>query len=475
MASTNTNNKSAICFLIACLLLVHAVMPALATKLPPELASWFARELPQAKVRLDGTLEFSKNDLFLPLLPNVSPSGGKKVELRDKIPADGVPDLLIFSNGWAFVRVVQKEWVKTIPQLEHLPPEAALRLNNEHFPSDLIVPENFYIPKRLRALGKELMVPVLEDYEEKARLLATMASAKNTAIFVSSANAGKITMLEDSNLSKVSEFPTEGTPCYMATAGKRLYITDQAKCRVLILDPTKKQFAGQIDLPAKTSPKGIVAVPSGKLLYVSEYSANCVDVIELATSKVLLRTKVAAGPSQLALTPDGNSLLVLNVPAGRMTIIATDNQRVVGSVVVGSLPNGIAISPDSKFAYVTNRNSGNLSVVDLSAKKVIKTLQTGLGPTGVALDKATNRLFVANARDDTLSIFDLKTGEKTQDLRLPPDVDFPGAIMLTRDDKRLVVTSASTEAIAVLNLADLKFETNPVVGHPTDQVISVPY
>jgi hypothetical protein len=47
--------------------------------------------------------------------------------------------------------------------------------------------------------------------------------------------------------------------------------------------------------------------------------------------------------------------------------------------------------------------------------------------------------------------------------------------MLTRDDKRLVVTSASTEAIAVLNLADLKFETNPVVGHPTDQVISVPY
>ncbi len=45
-----------------------------------------------------------------------------------------------------------------------------------------------------------------------------------------------------------AEFPTEGTLSQMVAVGGFLYISDQAKARVLILDPNKREFVGQIDL-----------------------------------------------------------------------------------------------------------------------------------------------------------------------------------------------------------------------------------
>ena len=58
-------------------------------------------------------------------------------------------------------------------------------------------------------------------------------------------------------------------------------------------------------------------------------------------------------------------------------------------------------------------------------------------------------------------------------VRLPLDVDFPGGIMLSQDGKHLLVSSTSTESLGVLDTKELKFESQPVVGHSTDQLIWV--
>jgi YVTN family beta-propeller protein len=447
----------------------------MATKLPAELVEWFKVQLPQAKIGMDGTLTFSKEDLFLPLMPNIALPHKGKLELRDKIPADGVPDLLIFSNGWGFVRLIQKNSIKTIPNLTNLPDAANRRLMNEHLPSDLIVPENFFVPIRLKALAKEIAAPILEERSKTVAEIAKYLPNAHSAVFATSPLSGKITMLNDKTLEKITDFQTDGTPSSMAAADDKLYVTDQAKSRILLLDPSKGVFLGQIDLPKKTSPKGIAALPNGKLLYVSEYSANNIDVVEVKVGKVLLRTKVPAGPSQVAITPDGNLVLVLNAPSGRLTLISTSNQKVVGSIVVGTLPNGIAIAPDSKTAYVTNRVSSTLSIIDLVTKKVLKSIETGLGPTGLVLDEKGQKLYVANAKDNSLSIYDTEKKSKIEDIKLPLDIDFPGGMIRLPDNIHLVVTSASTENIGIFNMQTNKFEVQPAVGHPTDQVLWMSY
>jgi YVTN family beta-propeller protein len=467
--------------LLACLWSATFLLaPADATKLSAPLAASLKAQDPHVNLRLDGSVEMHQNDLYLPVLP-AKDGGGEKIELQHRFPESGKPDFLSFSNGWCFLRVFNKGEMKTILSGKELPELLDKQLLAGHFPSDLIVPEKFVLPDRLRDLAKDLPVTIKGEVPKNAPINGAIdikhgqAGPTRIAVFVTSPAIGKITLLDEKTLEKIAEFPTEGTPGSLVGAQNKLYITDQSKSRILILDPKKRQFIGQIDLPAKCSPKGIVAVPNGQLLYVSEYTTSNVDVIETATGKVLLKTKVPAGPSRMAITPDGNFIIVLNPPACRATLISTKDQKVVGTVAVGTLPNAIAISKDSNTAYVSNRASNSVSIIDIPSKRIAGTLPAGTAPTGIALDHEGKRLFVANAKDSTISVFEVATRKKLEEIKLPPDLDFPGGMMLMPDGKHIVVSSATTEAVGVLNTTDLKFDSLPQVGYPTDQFVWMHY
>jgi YVTN family beta-propeller protein len=477
----NEFGKSCFAFLTTSILAAGCfVFPACATKLSPQLAASLKVQDPHVNMRLDGSVEMHQNDLYLPVLP-AKESTAEKVELQHRFPESGKADFLSFSNGWCFLRVFSKGETKTILSGKELPESLDKQLLAGHFPGDLLVPEKFVLPDRLRDLAKDLPVTLKGEVPKNAPINGTIeikhgqAAATRIAVFVTSPAIGKITLLDEKTLEKIAEFPTEGTPGSLVGAQNKLYITDQSKSRILILDPRKRQFIGQIDLPAKCSPKGIVAVPNGQLLYVSEYTTSNIDVIETATGKVLLKTKVPAGPSRMAITPDGNFILVLNPPACRATLISTKDQKVVGTVVVGTLPNAIAISKDSNTAYVSNRASNTVSIIDIPSKRIAGTLPAGTAPTGIALDHEGKRLFVANAKDSTISVFEVATRKKLEDIKLPPDLDFPGGMMLMPDGKHIIVSSATTEAVGVLNTTDLKFDSLPQVGYPTDQFVWMHY
>ena len=89
-------------------------------------------------------------------------------------------------------------------------------------------------------------------------------------------------------LSKLVEFPTEGTPNSLAVTQKIVYyITDQNKNRILIIEPKQRKFLGQIDLPPKTTPKGIASLyQMVNCCTCLNIPANNIDVIETENNKV---------------------------------------------------------------------------------------------------------------------------------------------------------------------------------------------
>ena len=368
--------------------------------------------------------------------------------------------------------------LKTVIAPGALPDKLRKPLASLRFPSDLIAPENICVPRSLKLCLGELPIPTVDDATamrpEFGQPPKTKPATEHGALFVTSPASGKISLLEEGTLTKITDFPTEGTPSGMCYAGNKLYIADQAKSRLLILDPKKRQFLGQIDLPKKSAPKGLAASLDGKLIYCSESATNSIDVIDTDTDKLSLRTKVGAGPARLAMTPNGFTLIVLNVPCGEVSFLSTLNQRLLGSVKVGSMPNAIAVGKDSLKAYVSNRMSNTVSVIDINKRQVVQTLQTGTGPTGICLNGAGTQLLVANAKDNTISIFDLKKGEKIQDVKLPLDVDFPATMTLMPDGKHLVVSSASTDAVGIFDTTKMEFAGQPVIGHPSDEILWVP-
>lgn len=468
--------------LLLCLALVGSLtQPANATRLSADFKQLVQQHFPGAKVRIDGSLELENGDLMLPVLPGgIGVPKWSKPEEEFTYPDKTKPELVIYNNGWSYIRVIKKGHINTLCLPPSLTEKSRKRILGGNFPSDLIVPENFVLPKEYKAVVGDLQIKLLDAAElnklENEKPVAHHAKtvSDHGVYVVNSLHSGTLILLDDRKLNKLTEFPTEGTLSQMVAIGNHLYVSDQAKARVLILDPAKREFVGQIDLEPKSAPKGIATLPNGQLIYVSESGSNDIAIIETASKKVLLRTKVPPGPGRLAVTPNGYFLLVLNTASGQLTVISTGNQSVSGSVKVGGMPTAMAISNDSKRVYITNRLSNTVSVVDLASRQVVATLPTGNAPTGLALTRDNARLFVACGRDNAITIFDLKTNQKSGEVRLPLDLEFPGNLELTPDGKKLFVTSEAAEALGLMDLETLTFDAQAHLGHTSHDIIWVP-
>lgn len=473
-------------FAVALLLVAFTqVLPAYATRQSPELVLALKSIFPECRLRLDGALETKEGDLYLPVMP---PQVLKKpqVKLLEVYPlqqsAKVKPQVLFFDNGVTFIRVIVSGKNRTFLPLASLSEKGRKTVLAGHLADDLIVPEGFILPTTFKTVVGQTAVPLGEPANEIVATSVPLVNPGNTqaktsrqGIFLTSRNSGNITLVDQATWKKISDFPTEGTPAGMAYVSGRLYIADMSKNRILILDTKAKQFVGQIDLLPKAAPKSVVALANGKLLYVSESGTADVAVVEVDTSKVLLRTKVPPGPGRMAMTPNGNTVLVLNTITGQVTFISTLNQRVLGSIVVGANPTAVVVSPDGKTAYVSCRGELNhIAVIDIAKRGILANIKTGNGPTGLAISADGATLYNAIAKDNMIAVFDTASKASVKQIKLPLDIDFPGNIFLLPDGKKLIVSSATTTAFGVLNIETGEFECQPVIGHSSDEIIAAP-
>lgn len=446
---------------------------ASATRLPADLKSQIGTHLPAVKLfRLDGSLQTGGGELYLPLMPPQGFQPGKTPGVEIALPSAEKPDVIVFSSGWTFLRVVAEGPHRTLKLPQGLPEKVRKQILASKFPFDLLVPDKFVLPLSLKSIRGDVSVSIIDDLSiaKQAKVEETPVATGDGVVIATSPSCGKLALLDGKTFKKIDEFPTEGTPCGIAYFGGLVYVADQTKNRILQFDPNKRSFLGQIDMPTKCAPKGVAAYPQGKLLYVSESSTNHIAVLELPSGRVLLRTKVPAGPGRLAVTPSGNLLLVLNATGGLLTLITTSNQRMVASIPIGATPGFMTVSKDSQFAYVASKAAATVSIVDLAKKAVVHKLKTGTAPTGVALNGDQTKLFVANAKDNTIWVFDLKTNEKVDEVKLPLDLDFPGEISLMPDGEHLLVSSEATDTVGVLNTTSLKFEEQQIIGFTSDEI-----
>lgn len=476
------NVIASLLLLLVCAM-VSLVVPASATRLSPELTKAAETALPGGKIRLDGALQGPRGELYLLLMP-ADPNAAKKSKagLDAVLPSPEKPELILYTNGWAHVRVLPKGEASTAALPHELTSKQSKHLLTLRFPSDLIVPQGFVLPRSWKSLITDVpTISLLDDaivyspdFGQKHKPVPASQYKGNGSVFLTSVTAGSITMLDGKTLNKVAEFPTEGTPCGMELINGQLYIVDQAKNRILILDPAGRKFNGQIDLDAKTAPKGIAALQNGKWIYVSESGASDIAVLELGSGKVLMRTKVHPGPGRIALTPDGIYLVVLNVTSGEVSIISTYNQKVVGTLKVGDMPTSLAIGNDSKVAYVTNRMSNSVSVIDIGKRQVVQTLKVGQSPTGIALNPDNSKLYVASGRDNTITAYDTKTFAQLQQMHLPAEIEFPGSLCMLPKSGKLLVSSQQGDALGIIDVEKMELERRTSLGHAHHEAVWVP-
>ena len=123
-----------------------------------------------------------------------------------------------------------------------------------------------------------------------------------------------------------------------------------------------------------TEARDVLATPDGRFVYVANYSASEVSVIDTSTYLV---TNIAtpAGPRRLAITPGGDRIFATDFLGNSVSVIDTLTQTLIKNIPVGNNPRGIAITPDGREIYVTNVGGSTVSVIDNAQLTVVATIR----------------------------------------------------------------------------------------------------
>ncbi|MFN8654781.1 MAG: hypothetical protein U0105_00435 [Candidatus Obscuribacterales bacterium] len=274
--------------------------PARATRLPAELRQAAEQVFPHAQVRLDGSLALPDGSLVLPLVPaTAAKSKLEKLDIEAKFP-EADPVIVFYSNGWAHVRTCLRGKSRTISLPKDTPEKLVKHALSMHFPSDLIVPEHFVLPKSLKPFIGDLQINLIDDVVLMKPEFGQVKKEPSGhydgpgTVMLTSINTGTITLLNGNTLAKVTEFPTEGTPCSSVQNGIS-YIADQRTGIVLMLDVEAAARHSGADRPGSRQRsqrhRGTAGRKTSLCFPRAAPDISTIEVAQPAQRKVLVRTK----------------------------------------------------------------------------------------------------------------------------------------------------------------------------------------
>jgi YVTN family beta-propeller protein len=258
---------------------------------------------------------------------------------------------------------------------------------------------------------------------------------------------------------------------------------------VLLLSGYREQGLQVVDAVAgrvlQTLPQpgafiGLAFSPDGKTLYASggdddavfrydwhDGAATLHDRIELEANKDP-KARGRRFPAGLALSPDGTRLYVAENLSDTLAVIDPANGRVLQRLPAGNLPYGVAVAPDGTL-WVSAWGGDSVTAFSPDPKGGLKasgTVVTGRHPSALLLGAGGRRLFVTSATTDRIAVVDTVARRVLATLQDPPPAgpdegSTPNALALSEDGTRLYAAEADANAVAVFDLAA---QTSGVAG-----------
>jgi YVTN family beta-propeller protein len=142
-----------------------------------------------------------------------------------------------------------------------------------------------------------------------------------------------------------------------------------------------------------------------------------------------------------------NLLYVSDWAARSVLVIDPETLRTIGRIPVGEHPNQMALHPEDGRLFVACASSNQVSVIDTGAGTVQETIFTALFPQSpegstpdalcIAADGET--LFVANADNNCIAVIDIESPRRSQVKGFIPTGWYPTSVAVTPDEKHLLV------------------------------------
>ncbi|AIF85551.1 hypothetical protein NTE_03523 [Candidatus Nitrososphaera evergladensis SR1] len=151
--------------------------------------------------------------------------------------------------------------------------------------------------------------------------------------------------------------------------------------------------------------------PTNDMLYVANYNANLVTVIDTNTDKAVKSILVPDHPFIVKVDPVSKILLVASMASRSVTLVSTETNEIIDSVTTGCGPSGIAVDSQRSLAYITHRACFHIAVLDIATHKVVGQIPVGAIVDGITIDPSEHMLYASYMDKNSIIKIDSKTNE----------------------------------------------------------------
>ena len=277
-------------------------------------------------------------------------------------------------------------------------------------------------------------------------------------LWVACEASASVVVIDTTSRMKRWEIAVGGQPndvCFTPD-GRRAFVSNRLDDTVSVIDVATHSVTATI--PVGDEPHGVLVDREGRHLYVLNTSIDTISVIDTSSLQEVKRLSASRSPWSLAASPDGASIVVTHALSrfvgdrkpsmSELTVIDTASATVRDRVTVpaANLLQGVAWHPSGEYALFTQLRTKNL--VPMTRINHGWTITNGLG------------LLWADGRVDQVLL-------DFNDVCFPD----PSDVVITPDGRRALVTSSSSDQVAVVDLEKLVGLLRSATPHERERVI----
>ncbi|MBD8908581.1 hypothetical protein MZTS_18090 [Methylorubrum zatmanii] len=190
-------------------------------------------------------------------------------------------------------------------------------------------------------------------------------------------------------------------------------VTAQLGNAVEVVDLATKKILQSI--PVSGAPAGIAFSPDRKTAYVTRPEGHGVAVIDLGARRVTGSLDLPGGPLGIGVNPTSGEVYVADWYGARVFVLSpsADGLKREGEIATGQSPSGIAVTPDGATLLVANRESDSVSIIDVANRRETRRVPVGQHPFGLTLSADGRFAYTANVVSNDVSAIDVAAGRET--------------------------------------------------------------
>ncbi|MDQ1454066.1 MAG: hypothetical protein QOJ51_5345 [Acidobacteriaceae bacterium] len=221
--------------------------------------------------------------------------------------------------------------------------------------------------------------------------------------YVTNTFSDKVTVLEGA-ANSAQQKPV-GSKDFVETDAKRrrAFFISYEDPALTMLDADGKIHREDLGL---SHPWGLAIDQQRGIVYVTEIGRDTLIAYHEENGKT---EKVPTGsmPDAVVVDEAANKVYVANYAADSVTVIDGVTMKPVATVAVGHLPQALGIDATRHFVFIANTHSNSVAVMDGATNRVLATIPAGNNPYAVAVDSESGDAYVANYGSHPVTKLDL--------------------------------------------------------------------